>query len=539
VSTAVEAAPGGLVLSATSARGGTTGEKSPGHDVPADAALSDLIGSLWQPAFPSPDLVDTAAALLPAIREIRGQFPRDEGPVWRFTVAPGCVAVGTMDYAKRYRRDQNDHDRRVLDTDAVAAWGNERDDDGEFLHELGEAPPEPIPCREVTEWSARSRSRMTRRLCELDYTRLFVGEDGQEHGRLPAMVTLTYPGEWLVVAPNGRAAKAHLRAFRERYRRAWGEDLVCIWKLEFQRRGAVHFHMLCCPPHGVDRVLGLAFREWLSWTWASVVKHPDQEERARHLLAGTGIDYAEGLRNRDPRRLAAYFGKHNAAGDKEYQHVVPEAWQEPGAGPGRFWGHWVLRPKRVTVELRTDEAVAVARVMRRWSRAQRRTRVVTRPRVRGGRRVEPVPQAGDQCGSVVGLAGAQLLEDHATRPVKFRKTTVRAVHVARGRGWLALNDGPAFAADLARYLEIRRGHPAPAFPTPDVPGCASRDGLLNEKTMSSGSGAWRNRVRTDLDEAEMWPPPPPTDRERIRRLVAWQDAWARVREVEDMHPLVP
>lgn len=61
----------------------------------------------------------------------------------------------------------------------------------------------------------------------------------------------------------------------------------------------------------------------------------------RHRLAGTAIDVRNGLKTRDPKRLAIYFIKHsspNLHGDKEYQHIDPEAWRSPGHGPGRFWG---------------------------------------------------------------------------------------------------------------------------------------------------------------------------------------------------------
>jgi hypothetical protein len=484
--------------------------------------VPDVIANVWQPRFPSPELVDAAAALLPAIRRIRGGI-EEEGPVWRFSLGPGVVAVGTKDYTRRDRTHEREHERHVIDVDGAVAW----------FTDTGEEPPDPMPCRSVTEWSRKSRARMVRRLSELDYTPLFAGA---REGRLPGMVTLTYPGEWLVVAPNGKAVKAHLRTFRERYRRAWGEDLACIWKLEFQRRGAPHVHMLAAPPHGVDRVLGLAFREWLSRTWAAVVKHPDPAERARHLLAGTGIDFAEGLKATDPRRVAVYFLKHNTAGadDKAYQHIVPEEWHEPGEGPGRFWGHWVLRPAVATVELRPDEAIAAARVMRRWSRAQGRTRTVTRPRMRGGRMV-PVGV------EVHGLAGAQALAAQAERPVKYRRTTTRVVLVPRSRGWISVSDGPAFAADIARFLEIRRGHEAPPVPPPraprrpaDTPPRVALSGPLPEKT-----GAWRSAVSAEADEAQFWPDATPTDRERVRRLVAWQAAWARVSDVEGMHVPVP
>lgn len=428
---------GGLVLCATTARG-TTDPQVTGS--PASGEWSSLVDRAWSPAFPSAELVRTVAGLLPALRrgDVGGELP--EGPTWRITVAPGAVAVGTRDYARADRTAERQEEARRLDVDAdVAAY-----------LESGQWPDEPEPQRVITEWSRKSRGRMVRRLCELDYAPLVTDEDGARRDRLPAMVTLTYPGEWQVVAPNGKAAKAHLRAFRQRWRRAWDEDPPALWKQEFQGRGAPHFHLLMVPPHGRDNVLGLTFRAWLSRVWAEIVDHPDPDERARHELAGTGVDYAEGLRASDPRRVAAYFLGHNSAGPggKEYQHRVPEEWQEPGQGPGRFWGYWNLSPARAVVEVTPDTAVAAARTMRRWSRAQRRTRKVTRPRTEGG---AVVPRDA----VVEGLTGAQLVQE--PRRVRYRRTTVRAVLVPRGRGWVAVNDGPAFAADLARYLSTITG----------------------------------------------------------------------------------
>jgi hypothetical protein len=69
------------------------------------------------------------------------------------------------------------------------------------------------------------------------------------------MLTLTYPGDWLAVAPNGEAVKRHLAALAKRYERVWGEPLVCIWKLEFQARGAPHFHLSTTPPMGFSTIV--------------------------------------------------------------------------------------------------------------------------------------------------------------------------------------------------------------------------------------------------------------------------------------------
>lgn len=97
------------------------------------------------------------------------------------------------------------------------------------------------------------------------------------------------------------------------------------------------------------------------------------EQYARHRPAGTAVDALKGLRACDPKRLAIYFTKHsspNRLGDKEYQHIVPEVWRQPGHGPGRFWGVYGLQRATVVVELAQDAYLTARRILRRWSRSQ-------------------------------------------------------------------------------------------------------------------------------------------------------------------------
>jgi len=180
-------------------------------------------------------------------------------------------------------------------------------------------------------------------------------------------------------------------------------------------------HLLMVPPHGVSRTTGQAFRQWVSQAWAEIVAHPDPEEHRKHLLAGTGVDFAQGLRSTDPRRVAVYFTKHGSFAEKAYQHRVPEAWQAPGHGPGRFWGYWGLRPVRITVLVRPSDGVTAGRLLRRWGT----TRETIRPRV-----------------------------ERATGRVRYRKTRVRVRRLGGCRGWVSVNDGAAFAAHLAAALEM-------------------------------------------------------------------------------------
>lgn len=270
----------------------------------------------------------------------------------------------------------------------------------------------------IFEWSRKSRASMVRRLSTLDYSELFAGA-----GFLPAVITLTYPRSWLSLAPDGASAKRHLAALRKRYLREYGAPLRGVWKMEFQARGAVHFHIFCAVPAGSD------FALWLSYAWAAVVKAPDPEERAAHIAAGTRVDWAEGLRASDPRRVAVYFTKHGSAnfGDKEYQNRPPKEWLEEGRLLGRFWGYWL---EAVEVETPVDKyrAIFAARTLRRWSRATQGTRRETVWRTR--------------------MDTGEVYRRHVRRRVRRMKGHA---------GFVSVNDGPLIAGQLARAIDARFG----------------------------------------------------------------------------------
>lgn len=398
----------------------------------AGLVLSDISarpGDLWTPRFPSPDLVQAAAAMFtstatPGASKSAGsgaalaarRWEQQEGPRWRISIAPGVIQIGQRDPARHDRTEERRRHAHQVAVDVAVACGDLDDEPGSGRKAA------------ITEWSAKSRAQMVKTFAQLDYSGMITGD------RIPAMITLTLPGDWTAVAPDGQAFKRLVRRFLERWHRAWGARLVGLWKLEFQRRGAPHVHIFTVPPHGSPRSGPAAFRPWLSQVWADVVAHPDLAERARHLLAGTAVDFATGLRSADPKRLAIYFAKHSAADagqSKEYQHRVPESWRRPDSGPGRFWGYWGLTKALGIVEIASTDAILAARTLRRWSRAQRRTRVV--------RVYRPV----------IDWSTGELRD-------RWRRSTVRAVRLERGRGFICVNDGPVMAGDLARYLDLRR-----------------------------------------------------------------------------------
>lgn len=439
--------------------------------------------------FPGADMVEAAAGLLTRRAPWDGAESHGAGGVGSparrayVRVSPGSIQVLRRDAnraekTEARRRAAAAHQAALTDAQAAQAFADWREAAAQdYVHtdDLDALPdfdpdwtPRPRERQRITEWSAKSRANMVRKYAQLDYT------DMLSRLGIPAMVTLTYPGcdaavreaeeaayrdavrtasqqgrpaprkvahrcaetcPWRAVAPDGKAVKRHMAALRKRLKRAWGDDAEAgLWKLEFQLRGAPHIHLfLMIPPGQIVRArpdgstIAEDFRAWLSRSWAEVVAHPDPQVFEQHRRAGTNVDLSEGVRARDPQRLAVYFSKHSAAtvgGRKEYQHEVPEHFQNVG----RFWGYWRLTPVTATVDVHEEHAVAAARTLRRWYRAKGLTR-----RVQVWRR--------------------QINAD--TGEVRYRKrtTTQRITRMRGNAGFITANDGPALLAQLSRYLD--------------------------------------------------------------------------------------
>ena len=152
----------------------------------------------------------------------------------------------------------------------------------------------------VQGFSPRSGARMRRylRTCQANYITL---------------ITLTYPAAF---PGDGRTIKRHLDTLIKRlFRRSdIGEDPSVFWFVEFQERGAPHFHLFA------------TFRlpyEVLAMDWFVIVSSDDE----RHLSAGTRIESLKSGRS----GTCAYATKYAA---KLEQKSVPEKF----INVGRFWG---------------------------------------------------------------------------------------------------------------------------------------------------------------------------------------------------------
>ena len=123
------------------------------------------------------------------------------------------------------------------------------------------------------------------------------------------IITLTYPANF---PTDGKIVKQHLKLMKDWFK-YYG--VSCSWFLEFQERGAPHFHLIA--DKSVDRLA-------LSKQWYKVVGSGDE----KHLRAGTQQQAI-----RKPHAIAAYVAKYAA---KSEQKIVPAEYQNVG----RFWGGW-------------------------------------------------------------------------------------------------------------------------------------------------------------------------------------------------------
>ena len=198
------------------------------------------------------------------------------------------------------------------------------------------------------------------------------------------------------------------------------------------------FTTIADPDTGVLR--SVDFRTWLSITWAEIVAHPDPEQRRRHRAAGTGVDYAEGIKLTDPRRMAIYFAKYGTGGRKDYQHRVPPEWLSLALVVRRLRRRVRRRPRRVprlrqprrrtrrdrhrtrpvlglprphpvlaARQVTPDIGIAAGRVLRRWYRAKGLTKTVLVERVEqttGRIRTRAAPASDDACSSTAAASPA-------------------------------------------------------------------------------------------------------------------------------------
>jgi hypothetical protein len=163
------------------------------------------------------------------------------------------------------------------------------------------------------------------------------------------LVTLTY----CVNMQDAPQAKRHLKVLGDRLRRAY-PSAGFIWKMECQKRGAIHFHLL---------VFGIKYLpwEWVSWAWCEIVTQDaglSIEQITNQLNAGTQVKAARNLWEAKSY-LEKYLGKTDQTGELDE--------------PGRWWGTHRLEAFKAPVvevpQMTARQVVYLARTLDKMHRA--------------------------------------------------------------------------------------------------------------------------------------------------------------------------
>jgi len=175
-----------------------------------------------------------------------------------------------------------------------------------------------------------------------------------------------------------RDLRAFIKALVRKWPNCWG-----TWKLEFQKRGAPHFHALLWDgpkveaiqakrPNGKLCMIGLPSMnkdlfEWVSGTWYRIVGSEDEN----HLVAGTRIEPVMSIQG-----VLAYTGKYLAKTDD----------QEQTRGTGKAWGiigraRWKV--DEVRAHLDNQEYFRIRRVLRKYRESQTKRKESYRSHFRG------------------------------------------------------------------------------------------------------------------------------------------------------------
>jgi hypothetical protein len=203
------------------------------------------------------------------------------------------------------------------------------------IHWSGGAPENLSPGKRqaIAEFSPEARKRLA-----------FVASNTAVD--FTAMITLTYPAAY---ETSGKVVKTHLRAFLGRFRRKVGQ-FSYLWVLEFQARGAPHFHIW------IDVDIPRQLYAIVSRDWYEIVGSKDQ----KHLAAGTRC---ERMRSKDG--AARYAVKYAA---KMRQKIVPAAYRDVG----RFFGYSRdVKPHKVMDPIPVDGRADLQTKLGDWPQKKR------------------------------------------------------------------------------------------------------------------------------------------------------------------------
>jgi hypothetical protein len=156
---------------------------------------------------------------------------------------------------------------------------------------------------EIEVFSAGSRYRLFRLLHQLSFEKI-------------TFITLTYPDEF---PADAKVYKANLKEFHRKFEIAY-PGVQGVWRLEFQKRGAPHFHIMFLDWQPEDDGL-------VEWIWKATCHTWDM---AHELL---GVNTRIVTDNSQQALIAFYLAKYIAKIDERRL-------KEDGRKCGRWWGKW-------------------------------------------------------------------------------------------------------------------------------------------------------------------------------------------------------
>jgi hypothetical protein len=197
----------------------------------------------------------------------------------------------------------------------------------------------------------------------------FSGLPWELLGPRPALITLTYPGDWRVWCADARTFVRHRKALRERWVRHWGQP-IGIWVVEFQprpdqpehKRNAPHLHAYVGLPDGMEereyrmlqrrtvarrqatrdrgkyaanggtRPVYGDFSWWLRKAWWEIVGSEDPAHHAWGVDIATAFWSERAEQSADRMQTADYFWRESG---KYEQKKAPE-----GFGGLGWYGRW-------------------------------------------------------------------------------------------------------------------------------------------------------------------------------------------------------
>lgn len=205
----------------------------------------------------------------------------------------------------------------------------------------------------------RAFSDKSRRLFRLRFAQI----EWPERLRL-LFITLTYPGDY----PKDPVLwKRHLHAYWKAWRRRWCcsrrprgqrrkhkcDGPYGAWALEFQKRGAPHFHLCLVAPANVPDELVQAWsaEAWYRIAGAGDERHLRQHRKREHCKRADG-----------PRGLGVYLRKEITKGR---QKELPQWLIDASEGAGLWWGIWGFDPAINERAISDDEFQTLRRLTRR------------------------------------------------------------------------------------------------------------------------------------------------------------------------------